>query len=263
MAIRDLFGEIRYEVAKISLLNSVIDSTLFFLVMNLLFSLFSIKIIYALVLTLPFFLYRYYAYSKKIDLNKVEQRNPRLKEMLRTARDNEDRENLMVRGLFSDVKEKVRDVSSGSFFDMRFVLYKIGVIFVISFLLVGLAFFNVNVNKFENPFAEEIGALEDWAGGFKKNDSKKPEVDVGDDSLYGDVKLAELEDKKLGVDIKSSLNEVNFNEVEDPASDGEKGEEMFPEDVGGTAAGACKDCNLKDVQELKAAGEYCKLVDKC
>ena len=259
--IKKLFEEVRYEVLKIVLLNTFIDAAILFLAAHLIFSVFSMPLAYSGVLAALFFIGQFWRKSAEFNLKNIEKNNPELKEMLRTANDNLDQESLMAEALFQEVITKMRRVSSGTFLDLNKLLKKVGVLFVLSIILVSLAFFNVSIAKFHDPFAAPLAK----AGNFFKDlvgEGELPEetITLDEDGLYGKAQMADLGEDELNLQINPSINQIDFSNVEDPDALGDSIED-FP-----GAAEAVRDESytegLEDIADRKTAAQYAQQINK-
>ncbi len=214
--IRRMFNEVQYELVKIILLNVFLSTVILFLAADFIALIFNMPLWYVVVSSLIYFVIVFVAEVKKITVKEVEKNNPELRELLRTAKDNEDSDTLMAHALFHEVLQKMRHVSSGTFIDFKKLMTKLGTIFILSIVLVSIAFFNVNIGKFDNPFSKPLAAVaglfgsptED-PGGFDARDA--------DDAVFGDPRLARLGSDKLTATINPALDNPDFNNV-DPAS---------------------------------------------
>lgn len=258
-AIDSLLDEIRFEILKVIILNAFLDATIFFLALMLILSVFGIWLFIPISLSILFFAIDTYLYYRKFSLRKIEETNPAIREMLRTAADNRTSQSLMATALFSEVMQKMREVSSGSFIDFKKVMLKISAMFVLSIVLVSLAFFNVNIQKFENPllgtrqrisqFFGEIGADEGDVAGLSEGEG-----------IYGEASIARLGDQDLDITFKQSLNQIDFSSVSeaDPSSGDLRD---YPVDVEARASDAYTG-GLEDVNDRKTAAEYSQQIKR-
>lgn len=258
--ISSMFQEVKYELLKVLLLNVFLESAIVFLACHLILSIFSMPLLYSGVVAALYFVLRFWLQSRKFNLKRIEERNPDLREMLRTANDNQDNDTLMAHALFHEVLSKMQGVSSGTFIDMSIVVRRIGALFVLSVILVSLAFFNVNIAKFENPLAKPFGQIGDFVRGLGGELPEQEEINLDDDGLYGDARMADLSEEELRLQINPSLSQVDFTNVENP-DDLQDNIKDFP-----GAAEAVRDESyaggLEDVADRKAAAEYSQQVNK-
>lgn len=214
--IRNMFNEVQYELVKIILLNVFLSTIILFLIADLVALIFNMPLWYVIATSLIYFLIMMVTEVRKISIHHVEQKNPELKEILRTAKDNMGEDTLMAHALFYEVLEKVKRVSSGTFMDFRKLMIKICAIFALAILLVSLTFFNINISKFDNPLARPLSALGSFFGRVTGQDTGNG-LGEGNTDVYGDPSMAKLGDKQLTATVTPSLDQPDFNNV-DPAA---------------------------------------------
>lgn len=259
-AIKSMLAEVRYELLKVVILDSFLDATILFLALLLVLGIFGIGIMLCLLIALLFLFIDGAVRWRRLNLVYIEDRNPAIREMLRTAADNRDSESLMAQALFADLIRRMRNVSSGTFVSFRRLGAKVAILFVLSLALVGLAFFNVNIQKFENPFnglRDRMGGLGEFLGGAT------PETNVSDatDDIYGEPSIARLGNDQLDVQLQQSLNQIDFNKV--GAAEDLSGEvpDSYPADVGAQASQAYAE-GLEDITDRKTASDYSQRIKK-
>jgi hypothetical protein len=254
-AIKLMLDEVRFEMLKVIILNAFLDATILFLGLTLLLSVFSIGVIVPLILSLLFFAGDIYRYWTRINLSYVEERNPEIKEILRTAADNQDSDSLMAHALFAEVIQKIRAVSSGTFLDFQVLAMKIGVMFALSIIILSLAFFNVNIQKFENPLIavgeRARGIWSDFSG-----EETTPSLNLSEeDDIYGEYSVARLGSQDLDITLEQSLNQIDFNSVENADPQDAGGLDDYPVEVAAEAGQAFTD-SIEDINDRKTAAEY-------
>lgn len=258
--IHGLFHEIRFELLKVVVLNAFLDATILFLGLLLVLSVFSISLLWPLAIALIFFILDVRRYSRKFSLEYIEARNPTVREMLRTAADNKSEETLMAHALFAELIDRVRTISSGTFLNFRRLSLKLGTVFALSILLVSLAFFNVNIQKFANPLA----SLEDtmthyWQNVFGEANTTETNISEGGD-IYGEPSLARLGDQAVAITLQQNLNQIDFNKVS-AADQGGTAPDDYPVDVSAKASQAYTG-GLQDVNDRKTAADYSQEIKK-
>ncbi len=249
-SITELFNELRMEMFKVILLNSFLDAALVFLVSYLLLTIFSIGVLAPVVIAALFFCVAIVWHSRTLTLAYIEERNPEVSEMLRTAADNKESDTLMAHALFAEVAAKMRRVSSGSFLQLGRLLTRLAAIFLLSMGIITLAFFNVNIQKFENPFlgiADKVGS---YLGKTEPLNTTTP----GAVDTLGDPHMATLGDQQLALTVQQSLNTVDFTSVSE-ADETAAALETFPVTVSARASEAYAG-GLQDITDRKAAADY-------
>ncbi len=143
MRVEELLKQLRREFLKVNIIQASLDSILFFLSTNIVLFFFSIEITsrfsnYTVLGVLTFLflgadlVWRYRNYRLEI----YEEENPELREVLRTARDNLDKQNIVSQALFDDVMERARKVTSDSIIPSKKIIQKILAVGALSFLTV-------------------------------------------------------------------------------------------------------------------------------
>lgn len=260
--IRNMFNEVRYELVKIILLNVFLSTVILFLVADLVALMFGMPIWYVIAVSFVYFAVLLVYEVRKISIAKVEEKNPELREILRTANDNQSEENLMAHALFHEVMEKMRKVSSGTFIDFRSLMTKLGMIFGLAILLVGLTYFNVNIQQFNNPFEKPVNAIRGVFSGTIGQAEGDSDVQDAADDVFGEYRMAELGDDELVATVNPSLNNPDFGDVgeadpsDDPLADlGGEGEGFNQGGSGFTRGGL-------DERDLERSYKYAKETQK-
>ncbi|MFB6147760.1 MAG: hypothetical protein ABEJ66_02640, partial [Candidatus Nanohaloarchaea archaeon] len=121
MRVEKLLKRLKREFVKVNFMQATLDSLLFFLSLNLVLFLFSVRIISTFTnaevlgfLSLLFLVVDMFYRTEHYRLEIYEQKNPQLEEVLRTARDNLDRQNIVSQALFDDLLDRARKVTSES-----------------------------------------------------------------------------------------------------------------------------------------------------
>lgn len=194
MRVEKLLKRLKREFIKVNLLQASLDSLLFFLAANLVLFLFDIGLIpnfsnEAVLAPLTFvflvgdLIYR----AKNYNLEIYEQKNPELEEILRTARDNLDRQNIVSQALFDELLDRARTVTSESIIPSKRIIQKILAVGILSFLTVLSGLTGFQIQEDGGDILPEIDNVEDIVSGEEeeefelRNDtdiySEKDEID--------------------------------------------------------------------------------------
>lgn len=205
--IGDLLKQLKLEFIKVNLIQSSLDSIIFFLVSNLFLFVISLDLIgnfeNYLVLggfTMSFFVFDLYYRVKSYHLELYEEKNPSLEEALRTARDNIDKSNTVSEALFNDVKSKTRKITSESIIPSRRIIEKIVLIGLLCFLTVGSGIANFQISSPERNLLSNVNLT------FSENEK----IDERNTSLINGSGILEkannpnLEPANLGLQIEGS-----------------------------------------------------------
>lgn len=128
-----VFWELRYEVWKVSFLNAFLSGALAFFICNILFTIIKVSVLYSLIPAIIVFGFSLYRGLRRYTLRRIEEGNPEVAEILRTAHDNSSKDDLMVHALFIELLEKMETVSAGVFIDGQKTTMKLAVIALLAF----------------------------------------------------------------------------------------------------------------------------------
>lgn len=233
MKVEKLLDQLKKEFIKVNSIQASLDALVFFLAANLVLFLFSLQVfssfsnLQVLVpVTLVFFVADLAYRARKYSLEIYEQENPELQEILRTARDNIDRENIASQALFDEVLKRARNVTSDSIIPSKRIVQKILAVGALSFLTVmsGIADFQLQQEGGELlPGGEKLEDILEQDG---KNESfemrngseifgEKQEIDTSDLDLAfnitgsgssgeGEYKSVNREPDELVLDVSGS-----------------------------------------------------------
>ncbi|MFB6200324.1 MAG: hypothetical protein ABEJ83_05560 [Candidatus Nanohaloarchaea archaeon] len=203
MRVEKLLKRLRTEFLKVNFLQACLDTIIIFLSLNLILFLLSLRITPAfqnefvlLAIALAIFPIDFLMRSKKYRLELYEEKNPELKEILRTARDNIDKNNIVSQALFDELLDRSRSVTSESIIPSRRIIQKILVIGAISFLTVLSGLVDFQVSRQQQNIIPDL------------NELKQQITGGGNQSFQLNDAEAILGEKK---DIKLSEKIVNYN----------------------------------------------------
>lgn len=223
-AIREIDRTLNFLIFFESMLNTAI----FFLVVYFLLSLVNLYPILAIIPAGIYFLMRMYVNLKTDKRLAVEEKYEPLKEKLRTAADNLDKDNPVVNELQEDVIHDLKHVGLSSFIQTKSLSYKILASILLSFAIVFATTFNlyiVDLNKFLGNVPDMLENINPLA---KRSSNVLGEVNESED-IYGDSKLAVLGEKQIDIKIKPVNYEVNVRESGD--AEQKQFDEIFPNEV--------------------------------
>lgn len=213
MRVEKLLKQLKREFIKVNILQSILDGLVFFLVSNFVLFLLDVQIfktignIYPLTaLTLLFTAADLAHRARKYRLEIYEEENPELQEILRTARDNIDRQNIVSQALFDELLEKSRKVTSESIIPAKEIVYKTLMVGFLSFLTVMSGIADFQLLQDGTKLLDAPGQIKDLIGnkdeGFQLKNAS---------GIYGDAS-----------EIDSSDLEIDFNVT--GTGDSEEGE---------------------------------------
>jgi hypothetical protein len=217
--VEKLLKRLRREFIKVNLLQALLDSLIGFLSVNLVLFLLNVTLIseglhYRVLAAAAFvfFLGDWVRRSREYRLEIYEQENPQLEEILRTARDNLDNQNIVSQAMFDDLMGRARSVTSESIIPETEILKKIMIIGALSFLtaLSGLADFQPvkeSTQIFSQLQPEKI--LNPEEGEELRNASE----------IYGEEKDIDAVSTELQVEVTGSGSDGDSGRVRSLASE--------------------------------------------
>lgn len=223
MRVEKLLGRLKKEFIKVNLLQASLDSLMFFLLGNLVLFLFSLRITESFsntaslaFISFLFFTGDLYYRAKKYRLEIFEEKNPELREALRTARDNLDQRNIVSQALFDEVMERSRSVTSESIIPNRVIIQKMIVVGLLSFITVlsGLADFQIDQDG--GNILPGTDSISDITGEDDDDELKNAT------EIYGEEQDIAVSDKLVTFNISGS-GESESSEMEEAQAE--------PEDV--------------------------------
>lgn len=201
MGVVDLFLEIDREKFKMALLNSIVNALLVFLVLQFFLAFFRAPLYITLASVPVVFALSMHRYLKRYNLSYLEKENPDAVEMLKTAKDNIREKNAIVEMFFSELPQRVKNISLDKFLSIKYIALRIVVIFVFMMLIVMV------------PPSDVTPGLENLFGGLLQNG--RPNIEnialKNPDDIFGDPQLIKLGDEQIQINIQSSNNEIDFN----------------------------------------------------
>lgn len=210
MNIRHLFRELRYEMFKNILLDAFLRAVIAFLIIDIFLSILGLSYIFSFIAAAMYFSYRMTKKMRSIRLKVFEEHNPEIREMLSTAADNLNRDNLVIQELFKEVIAKMRKVSSGTLIEPKSL-----VIMVIAIPL--LAVLNFELSPIHVDIIDQDALLEGLQSvTFTDRFFNRTQVDVDieddilwDDDIYGERRVAQLGDQEISIKMQSG-EETDF-----------------------------------------------------
>ena len=254
-----MFNEVKLEIIKADIIYSFLDSIMVFFILYFIISLFDIKFAYGLLIPLvasvAYFFVNTSRRIKRSRLKDMEDANPQLREILRTAHDNQDENNPMVQSLFEDLRGKLRTASSGKLLDSKKITTRVVSAIATVFLIVILSSITINIQKIDIPF-EKLN--------FLKDTGTRTEGEITDiffnetDVVYGDSSIAKLGSDVVNIQVNPANSEADLSNVGE-AEDRELVSGEAPDEIGVTTDAYS---NQKVLEEAEAAVNYSQRIKK-
>ena len=227
--------------------DTILNATVFFLVVYFLLSLVNLFPISALIPAIIYFVMRLYANSKRDKRKIVESKYEPLKEKLRTAADNINKENPVVNELEEEVVADLKNVGLSSFIQTKRVSYKIFSVILLSFAIVFATTLNLYIVDLSDFLLNVPNILDNYNLGRRADNRLLGDINESQD-IYGDSKLAILGNKEIDIKIKPINYEVNVREEGDVEQ--RQFDEIFPREVAVEQSSAFEERIPEEEQEL-------------
>ncbi len=241
--------EIRWTIAQVLILPSILKGVVFFLSLYLLLSIFDLYAMWAIIAAL---FYTMVIIGKEVGTNKlrlVERYYPNLREKLRTAADYAGEDDVLVNELHKEVIDEVKKVATSTFFSRRDLFYKICTCILLSFLIVSVTHFDVSAASYARNVEGALAGLADKVllregdqNVLRFNESVLAGDPMGGEgeghggageqvnrNIFGDQHIGTLGDEELEVELAPKSLELRVGEVRDPEK--REFDEVFPGDV--------------------------------
>lgn len=259
---KGMFSEVKGEIIKVNLIYSFLDSIMLFFITYFIISFFNFKFLYVLAIpgfiSLVFFTINFMVRLKKSRLKDMEDANPQLREILRTAHDNQDQNNFMVTALFDELKGKLKTSSSGKLLDPKKIMTRVVSAIVVVFLIVFLSSITLSLKKIDIPF-EKLHFLTD------KDDAAHQEGQLTDlvfnetNVIYGDASIAKLGNDVVNINVNPTMNDVDLSKTSDADQDRQLRSGQAPDEVSVTSDAYN---NQKVLEEAEQAVNYSQRISK-
>ncbi len=167
MRVEKLLKRLRREFLKVNLMQACLDSILFFLSANIVLFLLDFSLVGNIdntaavaFVSIFFFGADFYYRSRNYTLEIYEQKNPELREILRTARDNLNNRNIVSQALFDELMDRSRSVTSESIVPSKKIIQKILAVGALSFLTVVSGIANFQVLEGGGELVNDLGPID-------------------------------------------------------------------------------------------------------
>lgn len=236
-----LFRELRYEVWKVSFLNAFLNAAIAFFLFNIIFTIIKERYVYSLIPALIVFAWSFMRMARRYTLRRIEEGNPEVAEILRTAHDNHTKDTLMVHALFLELMQKMETVSAGVFINPKRALVKVALIAVLAMtplLITGFLPFLI----IDNP----LPGIESSIRGALGDEPLAPTTaieDAANRDIYGDKDVIALGNEELDITAASGQGGVDFTNTEDASGRNFRYND-YPTNVQAEQAESCPGCSV-------------------
>jgi len=241
-----VINEIKKELFKIGIFQSLLHSIIVFLISFIILIPFTIKWFLAFVPAGMWFIGNLFYYTKKRNLEYVESLFPLINEQLRTAKDNLGKDNEIIRRLNQDVLEKARRIKTSFFINLKALNIAVVVIIALSFSIFFTSYFNINKINFKDfNFKDPADSFKKIISGDKASGGSG---EGKNEDIYGKGSVAILGNNELNLQLNPSGTELNPEDLKDPEK--KNFDSAFPQDIKSSAEANFKEDIPKENQEI-------------
>jgi len=199
--------EINKTLNEITLFENIVNTTLVFLVFYLILSVIDVHPMLALIPALAYLGFYSYMSFKSYKPLIVESKYAPLREKLRTAADNLEKDNPIIQELEYEVTSEMKNVGLSMFINPKTLSYKILAVMLLSFLIIFATTANLKLLDFARQTVPDI--FERGPKGVGNFVATK--LNTSED-IYGKEDVARLGDNELNIRIKPVDFKVNVKE---------------------------------------------------
>ncbi|HLD12500.1 MAG TPA: hypothetical protein VJB87_02790 [Candidatus Nanoarchaeia archaeon] len=246
--IEKALGELRRALLLSRLYTITINTLLTFLVIYFITTITNLPWYYSTLPTIIAAIYFTRKNLKSIKYQDVEQRVPLLKEKLRTAADNINKDNIIVNQLHQEVIKEMKMIRTSMFLAPLQSTYKMVLLGVIAFGIVFIAAMNVQLFD-ANLLIQDLG---NYVTGNQKD---LGEIDIaiqeGDDNIYGEESIVDYGNEFLDLGINTADGNLDYNKQKAASQLNFNGRYPTEEELQGKADSAYIEKKLaKDDEEI-------------
>ncbi len=241
-----IIKEIKSELFKVGLFQSLINSIIVFLISYILLLPFTIEWYFTFIPAFIWFLFNLIYLTKKRNLEYVESLFPLVNEQLRTAKDNLDKDNEITRRLNQEVIEKAKRIKTSFFINFKYLNLSILIVMVLSASIFLSGYLNINKIDFKDfNFNNPLDSIK------KITNPNNPSGGSGEslnDNIYGKESAAILGNNELNLQLNPSNTELNIEDLKDPEK--KNFDTAYPQDIKSSAEANFKEDIPKENQEI-------------
>ena len=214
-----LIQEVKTEITKIMVLTTFLDSVIVFFVLYFLLTVVHLFPITAIIPAAIFFVVRIVQKVKKIELRRVEDKNPTIKTMLRTAADNVMLDNYVVRELNRDLMKKMKKVASSSFIKFNKIALRMVIIVIFAFSVLFFAANDIHIARLDNFVIDRFSTP-----------TRRMGLEIeGEGYIYEDDDVTKLTGDMVDLELMPLSYQVDLSQVSDPTEKNFK--TTFPKEI--------------------------------
>jgi len=163
--------------------------------------------------------------TKRYDvLTKISQKYPGCEECLKTAYDNINRDNVIIRSLMKDAEGEMEKIDTGTFFNKKQITFKVFLIIFLSFSLLSFTF--IGESMAINNLLEEGNSYSDGKSMDRESEEKSDELEDERD-IFGNKTELTTVGEPVPLEIKGYYSETGEGEEVEYESGENNGDENY------------------------------------
>lgn len=208
--------EIRWTYNRIKAFEVLLNGIAIISASILLLTLLALPPVFGVLPALPYIFFKFYRHA---DMFSVLDRDENLKERIRAAYDNREKDSVVMHHLSSEAFMKLDKVIFSSFVEKRLVVTRVLLSILLAFASLAVILANVQLLDVRGELAKAAEKAEDFSLDkveLKKlvgNFLKPPKSEEEEKDVFGKPSVAELPGQKLKLDLYLGGGEINLREV--------------------------------------------------
>jgi hypothetical protein len=206
-SIRKLLIELKYELFKNILLNTFLRTTIAYFIFYIIGSVMGLWYGFSVIFAGLYFFVKFTKQMKKINLKQFEEHNPQIRDMLSTAADNINQNNIVVHELFKEVIDNFRRISSGTLIVPKTILIMVLIIPVLA--VAGFEMSPLHIDAIsQDKIIDNLQKITFIESMFNSTriEGEIIEEDFLEEDIYGERSVARLGNQEIDVRMNLGFN---------------------------------------------------------
>lgn len=212
---RKVFLELKVEMLKLIVVQGMLNAFLLFLLEYVVLSFFlsrRFSLIYSFLCAFVFIVVYCVLELRKVSYESIEEKEPQLRDILRTVYDNMEDKSMMMRALVEDLTARMANVQPANFFNASSAVLKVFFLLVLLIAFPLLTSYQVLFHEWGEYIGDVTGFLPNpWEDDAAPLKDFEDVVFSSTDDIYGDPSVAILGDEELTLTLATSLGNIDFS----------------------------------------------------
>lgn len=201
--IRGLLKEVKLECFKNILLDTFLRTVILFFIIDILRSIIDISYVFSYGVSAIYFIVKILKEMKKISVKNFQKENQEIHEMLSTAADNINRDNIVTQGLFEDVINKAKNLSSGTLIVPKNILLTVLLIPILAIASFEIAPVRLDVVA-ESDIVQNLNFdfFQELFNRTEKKDAELIDDVLKEIDIYGERSIVVLGNQEINIEMQ-------------------------------------------------------------